>query len=185
MEVANIYDNGPIAPIAKIRDNLRIWTEKQWLFYKIINMEPIPRSSPFMVDFVATTVPAATVVAAGGTIQMQLVAALLMNDLELLHLRWEPIDDMEGLLWELGGQGRFMPRGGHARVSLYTSISDPYLATTTFFIVGANKDAMIEVRNPDPVARPNARFVFWGYRYSLEKLTTEPAVYTDLPAQGF
>jgi len=182
MEVANIYDNGPISPVARIKDNLGIWSENKWLWYQIAFIEPVPRSSPFMVDMVAAS--GAVTFAAYGTIAKQNIPALLMNDLEMLHLRWEPLDDVEGMLWELSGQSRFSPRGGHARVSLFTGLMDPYLATTTFYIIGKDKEMMLEVRNPNPVALPMARFVFFGYRYILEKLAKEPDLKTLLPAQG-
>lgn len=183
MQVANIYDNGSISPIARIGDNLSIWSEVKWTHFNIVFIEPVPRSSPMVVDMVAAS--GATTIAANGTIAKQVVAILLMNAGEMLHLRWEPLDDVEGLLWQLGGQARFQPRGAHARVSQFTSLYDPYLATTTFWLLGgANKDMNLEVRNPNPVALPMARFAFFGFRYILETLPSEPAITTYLPAQG-
>lgn len=180
--VANIYDNGPISPIAKIKENLSIFSEGKWLHYNIDFIEPVPRSSPMVVEMVVAS--GATFLPLYGTIAKQLVAILLMNQNELLHLRWEPLDDVEGVLWELPGAARFNPRGAHARVSRFTEARDPYLATTTFFILGWNKDMNLEVRNPNPVNIPQARFVFFGYRYILVPLTREPTITTWLPAQG-
>lgn len=182
MEVANIYDNGPISPFARIKDNISVWSENQWLHWNINYMEPVPRSSPMMIDMVAQS--GATQIAANGIIAAIVVPALQMNKEELLHLRWEPIDDVEGVLWELPGHARFNPRGAHARVSLMTGVRDPYLATTTFYILGQNKDMNLEVRNPLPVVQFMARFVFFGYRYLLDELKTEPAHSTYLPAMG-
>lgn len=183
MEVANIYDNGPISPIARIKDNLSIWSESKWKHYNIAFLEPIPRSSPMVVEMVAAS--GATTIAANGTIAKRVVAILLMTAGELLHLRWEPLDDVEGLLWELSGAPRFQSRGAHARVTPFTHIRDPYLATTTFWLLGgANLDMNLEVRNPLPIPQPVARFVFFGFRYILEPLTAQPAATTWLPAQG-
>lgn len=181
-EVANIYDNGPISPVAKIKEKLTIWSQNEWMNYDIDFIEPVPRSNAFTVDFVAAA--GATTIAANGTVNKQITQVLLMNTDELLHLRWEPLDHVEGRLWELAEAARFAPRGGQARVSLMTGIRDPYLATTTFFILGPNKDAQIEVLNPNPVALPVARFVFFGYRYTLKKLATAPTTTTYLPAQA-
>jgi len=182
--VANIYDNGPISPIARIKDNLSVWTSTKWLHYKIDFIEPVPRSSPMVVEMVVAS--GATTIAANGTIGKQIVPILQMNSNELLHLRWEPLDDVEGVLWELAGQARFSPRGAHARVSLMTGEFDPNLATTTFYIVGGTPamDMNLAVRNPNPVALAVARFAFFGYRYVLQPLTSEPATTTWLPAQG-
>ena len=181
-EVANIYDNGPISPICRIKDNLSIWSGDKWNHYRVDFIEGITRSSPMTVDMVLAS--GATVIAANGIIMKQVVPILQMNLLELLHLRWEPLDDVEGLLWELGGQARFTTRGAHARVSMFTSMGDPFLATTTFYIIGQNRDMNLEVRNPNPVAMAMARFVFFGYRYIITELPTLPSPTTYLPAQG-
>lgn len=181
--VANIYDNGPISPIAKIRENLSIWTLGGWSHYQIKNIEPIPRSSPTIVEMV--TASGAAVIAANGTIAKQVVPILQLSDLEFSHLRWEPIDDMEGVLWEQAGTGKFVTRSVHARVSRFTAVRDPYLATTTFWILGRDRNMNLEVRNPNPVALPQARFVFFGFRYKLQGLDREPAMTTWLPAEGF
>lgn len=191
MEVANIYDNGPISPIAKIRENLSIFTLAQWSHYRIRNMEPLPRSSPMIAEMV--TISGATTIGASGTIAKSLIAILQPADLELLHLRWEPIDDMEGVLWEQTGTGKFVTRSVHARVSRWTALRDPFLATTTFWILGRERDMNLEVRNPNPVALPLARFIFFGYRCQLEKLDAQTAAgieagkiaSTWLPAEGF
>ncbi len=180
--VVNIYDNGPISPVARINENLSIWTAGKWEHNRIIYMEPMPRSSPMVVEMVSAS--GAVTIAANGTIAKRLVAILRMGDTELMHLRWEPIDDMEGVLWEQSSVGRFVARNVHARVDRLTHIRDPYLATTTFFIVGKERDMNLEVRNPNGIALPLARFVFFGYRYLLEPLRVEPQNTTYLPAEG-
>lgn len=180
--VANIYDNGPISPIAKIKQNLSIWSENRWMHHRIDFIEPIPRCTTFTVEMV--TFSGATTIAANGTITKRLITFLLMNRNELLHLRWEPVDDVEGRLWELAEAARFAPRGGHARVSRFTALRDPYLATTTFWILGPNKDMQLEVLNPNPIALPSARVAFWGFRYMLSVLPNEPSDTTWLPAQA-
>ena len=182
--VANIYDNGPISPIARINDNIACWTEQKYLPYKILWIEGIPQSSPFTIDLVALA--GVAVIAANGQMQKQVVAVLQMNDKELLHLRWEPIDDVQGGLWQLANQSRYNPRGGQARVDIFTSERDPWLATTTFFILGKDKDINIGAWNPWGVAQPTARFRFWGFRYILDPLPasalSQPITY--LPTQG-
>lgn len=183
MQIANIYDNGPISPIAKIKENLAIWTVGKWAHYNISNIEPLPRSSPMVAEMVALSL--AATIPANGIIAKRLVAILQPKELEFLHLRWEPIDDVEGVLWEQPGSAKFNAGAVHARVNRFTSARDPYLATTTFWILGRNRDINLEVRNPNPVALPQARFAFFGYRYMLTLLEKEPPVTTYLPAEGF
>jgi len=166
--LSGIYDSGVITPVVKIRENVSIFTVGQWSHYKVEYIEGLPRSSTMTVEMV--TLSGAATIAANGTIAKQVIAFLQLADLELVHLRWEPIDDMEGILWEQSSQGRFAARAVHARVDMLTSTRDPNLATTTFFILGKNRDMNLEVRNPAPVARALARFVFFGYRYVLSEL---------------
>lgn len=191
MLVGNIYDNGPISLIAKIKENLSIWTVGKWAHYNISNIEPLPRSSPMIAEMV--TLAGQTTIAANGTIAKRVVPILQPRELEFLHLRWEPIDDVEGVLWEQAGTARFVTASVHARVSRFTATRDPYLATTTFWVLGRQRDMNLEVRNPNPVPLPLARFIFFGFRYMLTLLAKAEAeeieagrrATTWLPAEGF
>lgn len=183
MQVANLYDNGPISPIAKIMENLTIWTVGKWQNYRIENIEPLPRSSPMIAEMVL--INGLTFCPPYGALPKRAVPILQPRDLELLHLRWEPLDDVEGVLWEQPGSGRFVAQSVQARVNLDTVTRDPYLATTTFWVLGRDRQMNLEVRNPNPVVIPQARFVFWGFRYSLSVLAAAPATTTYLPAEGF
>ena len=180
--LSGIYDSNPIQPVVQEEQNLEIFSRGQSLFYKVTFIEPMPRSSTLLVDMVVQA--GALTIAANGIIGKQVVNILQLNDMEFLHLRWEPIDDVEGVLWGQASTGRFVTRAAQARVDLGTSQRDPYLATTTFFILGRDRDMNLEVRNPNPVALPQARFKFWGFRYLLEELKTKPANYTSVPAEG-
>jgi hypothetical protein len=185
-EVANIYDNGPISPIAKIGENIGALTEGSYHYFNIDYIEGLPRSRPLMVDLVALN--NAANIGAYTLLNAQLVLAIRPggNDTkrEFLHLRWEPIDDVEGFLFETANQGRFSAQGGQASVTPFSKDMDPYLAGTTFFVIGVNKDAQIAAYNPNAVALLRARFVFWGYRYLVIPLSSKPQVATLLPAQS-
>lgn len=190
-EVANLYDNGPISPIAKIKENLTIWTVGQWQHYRIENIEPLPWSSPLVVEMILAS--GATFLAPYGTIGRRVVAILQPREMEFLHVRWEPIDDVEGILWEQTGTGKFVAQAVHARVTRETARRDPYLATTTFWILGRNREMNLEVRNPNPVIISQARFIFGGYRYMLKPLSVEDGKKIEnsqlkstwIPAEGF
>ncbi len=186
MEVSGIYDNGPITPIAKVGENLGLWTGARYDPYRIAWIEGIPESSPYTVDMI--TVLAAGPLAANTLSQKTVVTALQMDDKELLHARWEPVDYVEGLIWELASGPRYASKGGQARTSPFTHERDPWLATTTFFVLGLNKDANIGVYNPQMVATPQARFAFWGFRYILKVLPGKIDQYkpiTYLPIQSY
>lgn len=183
-EISGIYDSSPISPVCKIKENVTLWTEGQWMPFRVEFAEGFPRSRPTMVDLVR--IAGVLNIAANGTITQQMLQILQPANNELLHLRFEPIDDVEGVLWEQTSMTRFNPKGVKARVTMFTAVMDPYLASTTFFIIGSlgNKDMNLEVRNPNAVALPQARFVFWGYRYILSALPAIPANCVYLPAEG-
>ena len=167
-EDSGIYSPGPIKPVVKIKENLSLWTLGKWEHYRAEYIEPMPRSTPMTVEMVVAS--GVTTLAANGTIAKRVVAALQLNEGEFFHLRWEPIDNVEGVLWEQAGTGRFHGRSAMARVDRDTKAYDPYLATTTFWILGNDRDMNLEVRNPMGYATPVARFAFWGYRYILSPL---------------
>lgn len=184
MEISGIYDNGPISPIVKIHENLGILTEGAYRYFNVHYMEGLPRSRPLIIDMVGLN--NAANIGAYAQLNAQLVTAIRPGGSdkmkEFLHLRWEPLDDVEGFLFELSNQGRYSAAGVFASVTRFSSYRDPFLAATTFFVIGVNKDAMIAAYNPNGVALLRARFVFQGYRYLVTPLDAKPAVATELPA---
>jgi len=177
MEVANIYDNGPISLVARIKDNISVYTAKKWAHYQVAYAEPWPRSSPLRIDMVALA--GAAIIAANGTIAKRLVPILQVTDGEMLQVRFEPLDDVEGVVWEQSGTGKFNSRNTHARVNMGTCLRDPYLATSTVFIMGYQRDMNLEAQNPNPVALNQARFQFFGFRYVLDAITPDLSSVVD------
>lgn len=186
MNVANLYDNGPISPICQIKEHLAIWSEQHWMGFEAEYIEPIPRSSAYIVDLLQVPGVPVLTLAVGGTILGQLITVLQVSANELVHNRWFAIDDIEGQLWQLANMARFGPRGGQAGVNLFTPIYDPWLATTTFWVLGGlgDKDARIGCTNLSGAVLPMARLGFFGFRYILKP---EPSIHPNaryLPAQG-
>ncbi len=166
MQLSGIYDSQAIQPVCKIKENLSILTLGKWAHYVVEYEEGIPPGPAGIVDMV--TVAGQTTLAANGSITKRVVAVLQLNDNEFLHLRWMPIDNVEGLLWELASQARLATRSLQSRVSRDTILYDPTLATTTFWVMGLNRDMQLEVRNPMGYATPTARFIFFGNRMVLK-----------------
>ena len=164
--LSGIYDSEFIQPIARIKQNLSLWTQGMWAHYLIEYQEGIPPGPASTVDMVVQA--GVTTLAANGTIAKRIVTILQLSTLEFFHLRWEPLDNVEGVLWEQPGQGRLVSRNIHSRVDRNTRGRDPTLATTTFWIIGMDRDMNLECRNPMGYAIPAARFVFWGNRSILK-----------------
>ena len=189
-ETSGIYDSGPIVPVCKIMENLAVLSGGDYHFFQVLFVEPLPRSSPMIADMVQIVQGAAGPgIAAGGILNQTLIPYLRINKgvtiSELLHLRFEPIDDVECLLWETASVGRFATNFVRARVSRFTAARDPFLSSSTIFIMGQDNDINIGVANPNAVLVPQARVAFWGYRYHLgEELKAKPANVTYVVAEG-
>ncbi len=184
-EVSGIYDSAVIQPVCKFMENISIFTSGLWNHYQVQYIEPMPRSPASTVDMIAQA--GATILAANATLAKRVVTILQVNDFELLHLRWRPLENVEGLIWEQSGTAKFNSRNIHCRVDRFSVEDDPHLAQTTFFVLGINRDMNLEVRNPMQVAIPIARFVFWGFRYVLKdwtSLKTFTTVEKNLLLQG-
>jgi len=184
MNIANLYDNGPISPICQIKEHLAVYTDQQWRGFLVEYIEGVPRSSAYVVDLI--TIAGANPVAPLGTVAAQLLPILQVHANELVHNRWYAIDDIEGQLWQLSNMARLAPRGGQAGVNLFTPIYDPWLAGTTFWVMGGlgDKDARVGCTNISGATIPQARLGFFGYRYILQE---EPAIHPNaryVPAQG-
>lgn len=180
--LSGIYDSAPMQPIAKIKENLSIWTLGKWQHYRIDYQEPMPPGPAMVVDTVAQA--GQTSIAANATINRQICTILQLNDNEFLHVRFRPLDNVEGLIWEQAGQQRFASKNVHSRVDRMTGITDPYWATTTFFILGINRDMNLETRNPTGYSKPSARFQFWGIRMILYPYprSSDPSIQQKLDA---
>jgi len=185
MDVANLYDNGPISPICQIHEHLAILTDQAYAGYKVDFIEPVPRSSAYIVDMLQVP-PVVLLLAANGVVNAALVALLQVSANELVHLRWFVIDDIEGQLWELANMARFAPRGGQAGVNLATPLYDPWLATTTFWVLGGqgDRDARIGCTNLTGGTLAMCRLGFFGYRYLLTPEATIHANARYIPAMG-
>lgn len=164
-ELSGIYDSAYIQPIARIKENLSIWTQGAWSHYVIDFQEPIPPSPASTIEMVVAS--GATTLAANATITRQVIAILQPSELEFLQVRFEPLDNVEAVIWEQATQARFASRNIHARADMNTRNWDPALSTTTFFILGMNRDMQLEIRNPMGYATPLARVRFWGIRMIL------------------
>ena len=170
MEPSGFYDTVALLPAARIRDNLAILTMGKWHFYLVTFREPIPPGPASIVDFVAVAGAGATQIGANATLAARVAAVLQLDENEMVQFWWEAMDPVEGVLWQQGAIGRYRTRNIQARIELNTGQIDRHNLFNTFFVLGLNRDAQIEVRNPLAVAQPTARFKFWGHRFIIEEL---------------
>jgi len=176
------YQPGPIAPVVQMKKNISVWTGGKWEHFLVEFIEGQPLGSQNVFDMLQIA-PIATTIAANAALAKRVITQLRVNLNEMLHLRWRPLEALEGILWEQPNKARFESRALLSRVDWRTGDHDPYYATTSFFIVGVgtDRDMNLEVRNPTGWAYPQARFEFWGYRYVMSSITIPDA---DKAAMG-
>ncbi len=187
--VSRIYAPGPMQPIINIHEVLAILTQGAYRAVEVNYIESLPLSNPLYVNFGA--------IAAGGQIAKTIANILRLDDFNLLHLRMEPIDYVDVTVWELSGQTRFYTKNTVATVSPETRRYDPYLASTTFFIYGKDRDASFQINNNTGYNFTSSWVQFWGFRYLCTEIKSRatgqlldpmkaPAGlhFTWLPAEG-
>ena len=172
-EISGPYDSGYIQPIAKIKENISVFSRNMWAHFKIEFLEPIQAGPGSIVEMIS--IAGATGLAGGATISKRIVPVLQLQEFEMLHVRWTPLDDVEGVIWQLAGQQKFATENMLSRVDMRTQMYDPTLASTTTFIMGQNRDINLEVRNPSAYITHLARFQFFGFRYILSDLVPSTA----------
>lgn len=169
-ELASIYDAWYFQPAHKIKDSIGIWTGNKWQYYICDYLNQIAPSRSTLVDMVAVITagaPATTTLAANGTLQKSVVNILQLDADEFTMMRYEPLDLVEGAMWELGGQQLHKSKNVFSRCGPNTREWDPFLTSTTFWVLGSNHDVNLEVFNPLGYALPQARFLFWGCRMKV------------------
>lgn len=183
--IDNLYSSGPMTPVCQIQEHLAVWTDNQrWRGFVVDFIEPIPRSSAFVVDLIVEA--GVGTLAPNGQISGRLLNVTRADSNELLHWRFFVLDDIEAQLWQLSNMARFASRGGQAGVTLFTPACDEWLASTTFWVLGGlgDKDARIGCTNISGRTLSQARVGFFGFRYIM---TAEEKVHPNaryLPAQG-
>lgn len=158
----------PYAPVVKMGEHLLVWTQNKWKGYTADYIEPMPASSPLVVDFGN--------VAAAGTIAMAVPQSLRLDENYLMQWWMRPLTDIEIVLWVLAGQAKSRIKNAQARASLLTEFDDPRYLSTEFWVIGKDLDPNIEIRNASGYAT-DALVSFWGNKYliravepTLEKL---------------
>lgn len=161
-ELTRIYAPGPMQPVVDIHENLAILTQGQWRAAEVVFIEGMPFGEPLKVDFGA--------VGTGARLAKAVATILQLDEFNLWHVRVQPIDYVNVQLWELGGQSRYWQKNVTAEITPTTAGRDPWLASSTFFIYGKDRDANFQVYNPTGYALTSSVVAFWGYRYLVREL---------------
>ncbi len=170
MELSGIYDSGPMQPVFRIKDTVAVLSQNKYVFKIIDYQEPYPASAQTVVDMLAIAPAATSIAASGGTVPKRVALILQLNGDEFIHMRFRPVDNVQGVLWQPSGTGKLNAANIHCRVDKTTEKVDPHWASTTFFVLGDKEDVNIETFNPMGYVLPAARFQFWGDRNRVKDI---------------
>ena len=156
------YSSGPILPVVKIGQNLGVFTQSTYRFYRVLHIEPFPATRQTTFDFGAVNTAASST--------QQEVTVINAMEGSLQHVRCFVLDDIELEIAQIRASGRFLANTVQARITLYTQAHDPYLATTTLFVLGKDKPVFGIATNRTGYNLLQSRVVFFGFRYILDRL---------------
>lgn len=159
------YFPGPITPCVKTGQNLGVYTQGAFKFYRVLHIEGIPASR-------TTTQNLGALAAATSSNQTEITVS---NSPEggLLHLRFRPVDDIELQVAQVQANRKFSADTVISRVMLHSCSGDPYWSATTVFVLGRNRQIYIIATNPSDYAINQSRIITWGFKYVLDPLTPE------------
>jgi len=173
------YKSGPIEPIVMPGENVGIWVNKVYEFYKVLYIEGILRSNPLTVDLGA--------LAAGAATGVTELLFLEMPRQEFGQFRAEVLDDVEAILYQGRADQRHKLDTRVATYSRFMRQKDPDGHTGEFYGFEDN-NAFMQATNNTDYALTQARMVFWGFRYVVEvlkgydwKMQKLPDVWTRVP----
>jgi hypothetical protein len=156
-------------PVVEPRMNVRLLPN--YGFYKVVGVEPIGR---FVKDFAKT-------ITAGSISEANEFEEVYMNENEFAQWRVWVLDDIEVRLNLIGrketrGTTRYEVPTAYS-FSMYTNDDDGQSQFFTF----EDEKVYIDIKNPTQNTITRQRLELMGYRYTLEKITTVPDKYTDIP----
>lgn len=154
---------GPINPIALVGQKIAVWSAPNWVCFKVIFLEPYPRSRPLVFNLGA--------IGAGLATQNVPLTALKMSvdPPEMVQARFYPLDDFEVTIKKGGADTRFKSKNLTAQADRFTIQVDPDLHTVEFVILKDEEPNVIGT-NPTGYALAQARMALFGFRFILDDL---------------
>ena len=156
------YEPGPIVPAVKMGQNLGVFTQGSYRFYRCLYIEPLPPSRQLTQDIGSVGANANS-----AATEITVVNALAGS---LHQVRAAPLDDFEAHVTQVRGTGRFITNTQQARIMPTLASVDPYYVSTTMFILGNDRQVYVTAYNQTDYALGQTRLKFWGIRYVLDRL---------------
>lgn len=161
-------------PIALIGENLALYIDDSWQYYKVRYLRPLFRSSSIVHDFGS--------ISANGSIDefVQPKDELKLDEDEIAQLRLKPLDDIEldirtGATEPVSATDREI-----TRITGHQETVDPTWAATEQFYI-SDRTYYFGVYNPYATETSMSRVAFWGWLFNVTELEEEPEKKTMCP----
>lgn len=153
------FKAGPIETIVLPDEIVGLWVNKIYYFFKVVYIEPVPRSDPIQQNF--------GILAAAAPSAKTRVTLLDMPDVEFGQFRGFVIDDVAVDLFLAQADQRYKLKNANARLDRFTDLRDPCGHTTEFYVY-QDQSAYMIATNRTGYANTQSRAAFYGFRYVLE-----------------
>lgn len=161
---APAYNPGPIQPVCLVGENIGVWTQADYWFFKVLHIEALPASRTMQQDIGAVTSATSS--------NITEITVARAQDGNLLHVRAAPLDPVELTVYQQRATGRHTAFSATGVISVSTGNRDPHYASSTYFILGKEKSIWVQVANNTGYNLAQSRVRFWGFRYVIDPLPT-------------
>lgn len=180
------FKPGPIEPaIRKLGDNILVYHDFSYNLYRVRYAEGLPRGNTLVFN-------AGALAAGASALAQSLTAVLDMPEGEILHFRFQVLDDVRITLNQPLRTGVGTLANVVGNFTAFSALYDPCSHLTERGIYW-DRRIYVDVVNPTDYAINQSRLAFWGYRYSvdfiekhdsIEKVLTSGKPFNSLVASG-
>lgn len=161
--MAGLYRNAPMEPIVEEGQNVLLQSQNEYQLYKVYFIEPLPESSPLVVNLISGSTLAAGVATSSVSTQNQID----MPNGELGQFRFKMYDYAQVTLRQGQALGRNPTRFTEAVFTPHSQIDDPFAAGTEQFVWEQQRTYFV-AQNIQQRTLNQIRIALYGYRYILE-----------------
>lgn len=161
-------------PIALIGENIALYYDNSWHYFRVNYLRPLYRSHKIVHDFGS--------ISASSQISefVQPSDELELKQTEIGQLRLMPLDDIEIDIRTGATDPVSATDGKVTRISRHQGLVDPTWAASEHFYK-ADRLYYFGVYNPYATSTGQSRVAFWGWKFDVTELEDEPDKKTMCP----
>jgi hypothetical protein len=162
IQVAPPFSSGALEPVVLVGENIGVWTQQTYKFFKVVFIESVPPSRQLIQDLGA-------VADAANSGQTEFTVSQA-QDGSLLQVRLLPLDKVEIEIAQQRATVLHTTDTQTARPGYWAYGLDPNGGMMTHWVLGSEKNMYINAYNVSGYALAQTRVLAWGFRYILNSL---------------